>query len=122
MDPQIAGRLAKLCGMFGPHHVGERAAAALKADKLMREHGLTWRNVIHRPIEQPARAQEREDVSDIESDIRFAMAHLDCLNDWECAFIEDMDRQYWRILSPKQIAKIRVIVEKIDLLKSGERR
>ena len=39
LDPD---RLRKLCGMFGSHHVGERANAARTADALVRQHGLTW--------------------------------------------------------------------------------
>jgi hypothetical protein len=42
----IAQRLAKLCGMFGSDHAGERATAALKADRLVRDQGLTWPDVI----------------------------------------------------------------------------
>jgi hypothetical protein len=38
-------RLAKLCGMFGSAHAGERAAAAAKADQLVRNLGLTWFDV-----------------------------------------------------------------------------
>jgi hypothetical protein len=53
MDPQIADRLATLCGMFGSHYVGERAAAALKGDKLVRERGLTWRDLIRRDNDSP---------------------------------------------------------------------
>jgi hypothetical protein len=37
IDPRIADKLAKLCGMFGSHHVGERANAAAMADRLVRE-------------------------------------------------------------------------------------
>ena len=47
LDPQAAGRLAKVCGMLGSDHPGERANAALAADKLVRSLGLTWRDVIH---------------------------------------------------------------------------
>ena len=46
LDPQIADRLAKLCGIFGSHHAGERAAAAAKADELVRSHRLTWFDLL----------------------------------------------------------------------------
>ncbi len=36
------GRLAKLCGMFGSDHAGERANAAETADRLVKEAGLLW--------------------------------------------------------------------------------
>jgi hypothetical protein len=41
-----ADRLIKLLGMLGSRHDGERASAALMADRLVREHGLTWSDVI----------------------------------------------------------------------------
>ena len=46
LDPQAAVRLAKLCGMLGSIHPGERANAALQAHKLVQSLGLTWRDVI----------------------------------------------------------------------------
>ena len=49
LDPRVADRLAKLCGMLGSAHDGERAAAAALADALVREAGLTWRDVIKVP-------------------------------------------------------------------------
>jgi hypothetical protein len=43
-------RLVKLCGVFSSHHPGEIANAAALADKLLREHGLQWSDVIRLPI------------------------------------------------------------------------
>ncbi len=40
-------RLAKFCGLLGSAHHGERAAAALKADRMVRAAGLTWPDVLH---------------------------------------------------------------------------
>jgi hypothetical protein len=37
LDPQSAARLVKLCGMLGSEHDGERAAAAFKADRMLRD-------------------------------------------------------------------------------------
>lgn len=39
-------RLAKIAGMLGSAHEGERAAAALKATELLQSLGLTWPEVI----------------------------------------------------------------------------
>jgi len=46
LEPHDADRLIKLLGVCGSSHPGERAAAALKADTLVRSLGLTWRDVI----------------------------------------------------------------------------
>jgi NAD-specific glutamate dehydrogenase len=39
-------RLVKVLGMLGSPHVGERAAAGLKAHELIRQLGLRWDDVI----------------------------------------------------------------------------
>lgn len=46
LDPRAADLPAKLCGLFGSDHAGERASAAVKADALLRAHGLTWFDVL----------------------------------------------------------------------------
>jgi hypothetical protein len=46
-----AQRLAKLLGMLGSDHVGERASAAAKADALVRSRGLRWTDVIVPPAQ-----------------------------------------------------------------------
>jgi hypothetical protein len=35
--------------MFSSDHEGERATAARMADRLLREHGLTWEDIITQP-------------------------------------------------------------------------
>jgi len=37
IDPKGTNKLAKVCGMFGSDHAGERAAAAALADRMVRE-------------------------------------------------------------------------------------
>jgi hypothetical protein len=46
LERDAAARLTKLLGMCGSAHAGERAAAALKADTLVKSAGLTWRDAI----------------------------------------------------------------------------
>ena len=61
-------RLARICGMFGSDHLGERAAAAAKAHDLVRGAGLTWPDVLASHASQsethrgdgPQRAWRRE--------------------------------------------------------------
>ena len=42
-------KLAKLLGMLGSDHPGERDAAALAAHRLVTQAGLTWRQVVTPP-------------------------------------------------------------------------
>jgi hypothetical protein len=77
-----ADRLVKLLGMLGSHHDGERAAAALKADQLVRQHGLTWHDVISVPAPmQPWRRMAAR-----------CQAHAVRLNSKELGFVDSMLR------------------------------
>ena len=42
-------RLAAILGMLGSDQLGERAAAALKAEAFRKKHGLTWEELIAIP-------------------------------------------------------------------------
>jgi hypothetical protein len=59
LDQPTAKRLAKLLGMCGSAHDGERAAAAAKADRLVRKLGLTWHDVIVAPALVPTENLDR---------------------------------------------------------------
>jgi hypothetical protein len=54
VNPKLAARITALCGMFGSAHEGERANAAALADRLIRDCGLTWSDIIAQP---PAECQ-----------------------------------------------------------------
>ena len=53
MKEEEAHRLAKLCGMLGSDHDGERASAAHLATKLLKSHDLTWHDVISKAFLVP---------------------------------------------------------------------
>jgi hypothetical protein len=51
-------RLARILGMLGSEHAGERASAALQAEAFRKRHGLTWEQMLSLPavpMEQWAR-------------------------------------------------------------------
>lgn len=88
LDPNNADRLAKIAGMFGSEHEGERAAAAAKADALVRKLGLTWQDLIS------ARSEGQQDVASAPPSWR-QMAqtcgmHAHRLRPREAKFISDM--------------------------------
>jgi hypothetical protein len=78
-----ATRLAKLCGMFGSDHDGERAAAAAKADQLVRERGLRWHDVIVIP-------SRGGDATNWQRMAAFCREHLPKLNAKEVEFVRVM--------------------------------
>src|SRR3546814_9317382 len=60
LDAADLDRLGKFLGMLGSDHMGERAAAALKADALVKNAGATWTGLIDalkRAPREPAQDQ-----------------------------------------------------------------
>jgi hypothetical protein len=49
INPKWANRIAQLAGMFGSHRDGEVINAARIADRLIRDCGLRWSDVIAQP-------------------------------------------------------------------------
>jgi hypothetical protein len=93
--------------MFGSDHAGERAAAAAKADELVRRLGLTWTEVLTsepRSLAAPAASAAQK--------LAFVRRHLHALNDWEIGFIRDL--AHYRRLTPKQVNIVDQLVDKIE--------
>jgi len=102
-------RLVKLLGMLGSAHDGEVAAAGRAADRLVREAGLRWPDII------PA---ANRDAPDIASAISIAIRFENLLTDWESQFVRSLRRQR-RPASDKQRA---ILAEIIDKVKRAEAR
>ena len=102
LDPSTADKLAKLCGLFSSDHDGERASAAAMANKLIRQRGLTWQQII-----LPKRAPDS-----IEAMIDAALDHGDgILSCWEEGFLRGIrGRQH---LTEKQLTKLDAITSKV---------
>jgi hypothetical protein len=92
LDRKAADRLAKLCGMFGSAHEGERAAAAQLADRMLRELGLTWPDVIAVPL-APDDPADDDEVS-WEEALRCCLAHISQLDARSQSFVHSLAR--WR--------------------------
>lgn len=52
LAPDRIERLTRLCGMFGSASDGERANAAMMADRLVRGSGATWEELLE-PLKSP---------------------------------------------------------------------
>ena len=103
LDPHSADRLRKLCGMLGSEHDGERAAAAAKADELVRAAGLTWADVIAPPIvsHYPPRIRSwRSADTDWQRMASYCHARRWSLSQRQRDFVESA--LTWRELSEKQ--------------------
>jgi hypothetical protein len=99
LEPRTLDRLTTLCDMFGSAQV--------------RASSTTWFDMTL-PLRAPVEWRSDDSLAEIERDIRYAMLYLGWRNDWECGFMEDMDRRPFRgRLSAKQISKTRAAVAKI---------
>ena len=87
--------LLKCLGMLGSDQAGERSAAALKADQIVRSNGLTWADLIRVPAKQQ--------TCDWRDMLDFCAAHFYSLRERERDFIDNLAG--WRApLSEKQQA------------------
>lgn len=104
-------RLSRLCGMFGSQFEGERATAAAMADKLLKESGLTWSDVLSQPQPQEEpRAQK--DRSQHQAMAAWILANKRTfLSDWEISFLNSL--VHWKTLSAKQKAVFDRIFDKV---------
>jgi hypothetical protein len=58
-------RLIRILGMLGSDHDGERAAAALAADRLVRGSGCSWSDLLAPArVSRPVRAQSMDPLAD----------------------------------------------------------
>jgi hypothetical protein len=105
LDPNSADRLAKLCGMFGSAHDGERASAAAMADKLVRAQGLTWPQVLS------PRSHNADEL------VGLCLANLTALTRWERGFIYSINGR--PNLSEKQLALLERLAVKVRAYRDG---
>jgi hypothetical protein len=111
-------RFVKLCGLLTSDADGERATAARMASDLLRQHKLTWAEVLNpscQPCPKCAGRAEQEERSrtyraprDWSRDpwrtvaIRCLM-HDDLLSEWEASFLQSVLRQRrWRLSDRQQ--------------------
>ena len=122
LDPRSIERLVKLLGMLGSNHDGERAAAALKANALVRDHGLVWSDVIPTPHAErrpnDARAKNQDDQKvDWRTMRDFCAQRSHLLRPREQAFVDHIDS--WRgALTEKQSAWLVSIYTRVKKLAS----
>jgi hypothetical protein len=117
LPPADRDKLAKLLGMLGSDHPGERDNAAVAADRLVRQRGLTWPDVLQPQIveswtqpPQPPPPPPDEPVG-WRQIARQCLLYPQSMNDWERHFLIDLSRR--RSLSPKQMACLQRIADRV---------
>src|SRR5215208_437186 len=99
-------RLTKLLGMLGSAHDGEVAAAGRAADRMIREAGLRWPDLLLPALAAPSRAPRT--AADV---IAFVIEHKEALTPWERDFARSVQRQR-SPLSAKQTEVLGRLFEK----------
>ena len=93
-------KLAKLLAMLGSDHAGERAAAGLLADRLVRSANVTWAAVIAGEATCPP--DPSPNAACWRADLATCRRHLSRLRTWEGRFIEGITGR--PSISPRQTA------------------
>ena len=107
----LVDKLAKVAGLLGSDHDGERAAAAYRATAIIREAGLTWRQVIEAAGPRVVEREPEQPRSGGPQWYSKALACAACpgrLTAWERSFLDSLlaDGPYRGPLSPKQEAAL----------------
>jgi hypothetical protein len=114
-SPEFIEKLYKICGLLGSDHDGERAAAALKASRMLQGASLTWSDVL-KPSEPSAPPTETPETYSRLNDIHPGDLMAECirwrrvLTDWQQNFLLNVNR---RLTPPteKQLSVLRAIAE-----------
>jgi len=98
LDPSTLQRLIRLLGMLGSAHDGEVANAGRLADRLIRQHGVTWAQVVLPVLVKPAPPVDDDEPAtpDQWRDLARTILDLwgDLLRERELHFVEQMTE--WR--------------------------
>ena len=109
LSTQAADKLAKVCGMLGSAHDGERAAAAIQADNIVRhELGMTWDEVFAAVTAERRKWKEPRDSVEA---VATALAWPEALNAWETRFLNEVFGK--RRFSFKQKDCLAKIIDKV---------
>ena len=119
LDPSVSAKLAKVCGLLGSDHDGERAAAAAAATRILRDAGVSWSELLSAgaaPPDTPATTPATAHPQEIAREILLRQRHL--LSAWEVGFTENLAR--WRGRpTPRQIARLARLRADLGTRKAG---
>lgn len=94
LSPAERNRLAGILGLLGSSHQGERDAAALAADRLVRGRGLAWSDLLGGGDAQPSSQEPPHDeASSLRADIFVCQQFPGLLTQWERQFLETLRRR-----------------------------
>jgi hypothetical protein len=105
--PNDRDRLAKLLGLLGSDHAGERDAAALAAHRFLQQRGMTWRDAI----EPAAIGMSLPETGAWRNTVARCLECVGSLRPWECTFLRGLPA--FPRLSVKQSRILREIANRV---------
>ncbi len=100
-------RLAKLLGLLGSEHAGERDAAGLAAHRMVQQRGLRWSDVMEpAPIEK-----QLPELGTWRQTVAACLGQPGSLRRWEVCFLSDLPA--FRRLSTKQRYCLKEIADRV---------
>ena len=90
LTPAELRKLAAICGRFGSPFDGERATAAGLADRLVRDHGVSWSDVLHAEPPLPVIIQPQTTRYWRQCAEELLYEHPGAVNDWEVGFLQSI--------------------------------
>ena len=106
-DPATIDRLAKICGLFGSDQLGERAAAAQRAEMLRLKTGMSWAELFAGAGDAGPRYRVPEFDPERAAPAALLAKCAPVLTDWEREFLASIGSQ--RSYSRKQADRLAVI-------------
>ncbi|MFL5256761.1 MAG: hypothetical protein ACJ8AI_28480 [Rhodopila sp.] len=123
LSQQERTRLAKLLGMLGSNHSGERDAAGLAAHRLVMNAGMTWQDVLTPQVEHHRRKPEPEPdwppprptnaYASWRRTVASLLSRTELLTAWEAGFLHSINERF--SLSERQFEVLEDIVERVAL-------
>jgi hypothetical protein len=129
LSPKEKLRLAKLLGMLGSDHSGERDAAGMAAHRLVKVAGLTWDEVVNPPQVGWRRPEPEPDPEpdpfswasyvSWRKTVSRLLDQRDLLTEWEIGFLNSI----WQRsrLTERQSACLNDIVERVETRQARRR-
>lgn len=104
-------KLAAVLGMLGSDHDGEALAAARTAERLRREAGVTWHDLLTMPAAPATEAHTARDEIGWRAALAICRAHRGELTPWEMHFVDTLAS--YRRPTPRQLSVLARIFAKV---------
>ena len=111
LPAELVDKLAKVAGLLASDLAGERSAAAWHASQIIREAGLTWRDIIEAAGRTPIQFTPSPALS-WRSHVDACLAAHWRLTEWEVEFVVNLAR-YRRRPTEKQLQLLRKLHQKV---------